>query len=110
MFGVPARFLNVETTTRTYSNLESESIDMIRYTASGDLQRFEQALSNLLPRGTWVKANLDSLLRPDTEARYRAHKIGLDANFLTIDEVRDLEDLPPLPRSDSDLDSEEGDS
>ena len=38
----------------------------------------------------------DALLRPDTLTRYQAHKIALDAGFLTIDEVRQLEHREPL--------------
>ena len=36
------------------------------------------------------------LTRGDTKERYEAYKIGLDENFLQIDEVRQMEDLEPI--------------
>jgi len=51
----------------------------------------------MFPRGTFVKANLDALLRSDTTTRYAAYGVGLDKGFLTLDEVRELENRPPLP-------------
>ena len=39
----------------------------------------------------------DALLATDTAGRYAAYKTGLDAGFLTLDEVRRKENLPALP-------------
>ena len=36
------------------------------------------------------------LTRGDTKERYEAYKIGLEKNFLQIDEVRQMEDLEPI--------------
>ena len=60
------------------------------------ISRIEQRLSEYLPRGQYAKFNLDALLRPDTKTRYDAHKIAIDAGFLTVDEVREIEDLDPM--------------
>jgi hypothetical protein len=46
--------------------------------------------------------NVDALLRPDTKSRYEAHKIALDAGFLTLDEVRELENREPLAGGEAD--------
>src|SRR5690606_14847170 len=96
MFGLPLSFLGVEQASRTYTNTEQEGLSLVKYSLRGPLARFEQALSQHLPRGTWAKANLDAFLRSDTLTRYQAHAIALQAKFLTDDEVRALEDLPPL--------------
>lgn len=96
IFGVPLSFLGVEQASRTYSNVEQEGLNLIKFSLGGHLARFEQALSLLLPRGTDAKANLDSVLRADTLARYQAHEIGIRSGFLTRDEARSLEDRPPL--------------
>ena len=50
-----------------------------------------------MARGQYVKFNRGSLLRTDLKTRYEAHEIGLRAGFLTLDEVRELEDREPLP-------------
>jgi hypothetical protein len=85
---------------RVYSNITEDTANLLRFSLGGHLARFEQALSAALPRGEWVRANLDSLLRPTTGPRYEAHRVALDAGFLTVDEVRALENMPPLTRTD----------
>jgi phage portal protein BeeE len=58
----------------------------------------ERAISGqLLPRGQAAKFNAGGLLRPTLRERYEAHRIGIEAGFLTPNEVRELEDRPPLP-------------
>jgi phage portal protein BeeE len=54
-------------------------------------------MNALVPRGQYVKFNAAALLKVDTLSRYQAHEIGLRAGFLTLDEVRELEDREPLP-------------
>ena len=66
------------------------------------IQRIEQKMTEYLPRGQYAKMNVDALLRPDTKSRYEAHKIALDAGFLTLDEVRELENREPLAETMSD--------
>lgn len=97
IFGVPLSFLGVEQSSRTYTNVEQEAVNLLKFSLAGHLARFEQTLTLQFPRGTWVKANLDAILRPDTLTRYQAHQIGLSAGFLTVDEVREIEDRPPMP-------------
>lgn len=97
IFGLPLSFLGVEQSSRTYSNTEQEAINLIKFTMAGHLARFEQTLSAAFPRRTWVKANLDAILRADTLTRYKAHQIGLTGGFLVPNEVREIEDMPPLP-------------
>jgi len=96
IFGLPVGWLGGNTNSRTYSNIEQDVINLLKFSLGGHLARFEQALSLQLPRGTVVKANLDALLRPDTLTRYQAHAVALDKRFLTVDEVRELENRPPL--------------
>lgn len=96
IFGVPLYFLGVESSNRTYSNVEQEGLNLVRYSLNGHLARFEQALAAAFPRGTYVKANLDSLLRADTKTRFETYEIALRSGALTVDEVRELEDRKPL--------------
>lgn len=98
MFGLPVGWLGGQQNSRTYSNIAQDSVNLLKFGSfGGHVGRFEQTLSLHYPRGTRVKANLDAILRPDTLTRYQAHKIGIDAGFLLKDEVRELEDRPPLP-------------
>ena len=82
----------------TYSNIEQEAINLLKFTLGAHLVRRADAYRSS-PRGTWAQANTDALLRSDTTSRYQAHEIGIRAGFLTTNEARALEDLPPLEDS-----------
>lgn len=98
IFGLPPGWLGGQQSSRVYSNVELDAINLLKFgSPAGHMARFEQTLSLQFPRGTIVKANLDALLRGDTKTRYEAHAIALSSEFLTVDEVRELEDRPPLP-------------
>lgn len=95
IFGVPLSFLGVEGGSRTYSNVEQEGLNLIKFSLAGHLARFEQALSAALP-GRRAKANLDAVLRSDTLTRYQAHEIAIRSKFLAPSEVRGIEDRRPF--------------
>lgn len=99
IFGLPGKYVLAETgQSMTYSNVVMEAMELLRFgSPAGHLARFEQALSDVFPRGTVVKADLDALLRSDTKSRYEAYAVALDpvTGFMHRDEVRELEDLPP---------------
>ena len=95
-FGVPASFLGIPGDSSTYSNVESRFIELRTYTLLNWIRRIEEALGGRFPKDTDVKIITAGLERGDTTSRYTDYKIALDAGFMTIDEVRELEDLPPL--------------
>jgi len=96
LFGVPAQMLlaSVDGNSMTYTNMEQEQMAFVRYTLSQYIVEIESAMSHLAARGTEVKINVDSLLRSDTLTRYQAHQIAIASGWMTIDEVRAIEDLP----------------
>jgi HK97 family phage portal protein len=98
MFGIPDRFLlaAVDGSSMTYSNDTSNDKQFVKYTLSAYLVAIEDAFSALLPRGQRAKFNVDAFLRMFTEDRYAQHKVAIDAGFLTVNEVRALEDLGPI--------------
>jgi len=99
ILGLPAYYLGAPNSSRTYSNVEQENLQLVRWSIQPIAERIEQAMSDLLVRGQYAKFNYDSLLRTDTLSRYQAHKIALEAGFLTVDEVREYEDLESLHES-----------
>lgn len=96
IFGLSPSWLGVSGASMTYSNIESEAINLVKFSLSGHLARFEQTFTLHMPNGTQARANLDAILRADTLTRYQAHQIGLAAGFLTVDEVRAMENRVPL--------------
>lgn len=86
----------------TYATVESNAIDFATDSIAPWTARIQAALAkdrDLFPAGpvTFPKFDLRALLRGDTKTRYDAHKVGIDAGFLTVQEARDQEDLGPLP-------------
>ena len=83
----------------TYANREQRAADFLTFGLSPYLVALEDGLSMLVPRPQRVRFNLDSVLRSDLKTRYEAHAIGIESGFLTVDEVRQIEDRPPLPET-----------
>jgi HK97 family phage portal protein len=98
LFGIPANMLmaSVDGNSMTYTNMEQEQMAFVRYTLSQYIVSIESSLSKLTTRGSMVKINVDSLLRSDTLTRYQAHKLAIESGWMTIDEVRAIEDMPTL--------------
>jgi Phage portal protein len=98
--GVDADYLAVAVSSDTYANTESRRRDLLGLSPmAGLVAAVEQRLSHssVTPQGLTVKFNMDAFLRSDTATRYEAHKVALEAGFLTVNEVREMENLPPLP-------------
>lgn len=85
----------------TYANLEQRNARKVQVTFLPWIVRLEKAFSSLLPRPRYVKFNVDALLRADTDTRYKAHAVGIQNKFMTPNEARALENLPPLPGGDA---------
>jgi phage portal protein, HK97 family len=112
IFGIPARLMltSGDGDSKTYANMEQESILFVRHTLMPYMREIEAVLSDLLPDD--VRFNVDGFLRPDTTTRYAAHKVAIEAGFLTVDEVRAIEGLNPLPKPEQpeeQKEAEEGD-
>lgn len=95
-FGVPATMLGVPGDSSTYTNIESRMIEMQQWTLLPWERRIESTLDAQFARGTSVKIRTEGLLRGDTSTRYDAYTKALAAGWLTVDEVRALEDRAPL--------------
>jgi len=104
MIGVPAYYLGAPNSSRTYSNVSEENLQLVRWSLMKYVNRIEASFTELLPRGQYAKLNVDALLRADTKARYDAHKVALDGGFLTVDEVREMENREPL-RTENDIEN-----
>ena len=90
---------DVDRTTSWGKGIEQQAIGFVTYTLTPWLVRIEQACNVLFPPGSraFMKFNVDGLLRGDQKSRYDAYAIGIQSGFRNPDEVRALEDLPPIP-------------
>ncbi|GAA2082213.1 phage portal protein [Pseudolysinimonas kribbensis] len=98
LFGVPASLMlaSTEGAPTTYQNVAQDWLGFVRFGLMEDLSEIEDALTDLLPRGQFARFNLEVLLRSDTTTRYATYKVALEAGFMTVAEVRAIENLPPL--------------
>jgi len=99
-FNVPANMLNIPGTT-TYASVEQNNLQFITHTLRPIVQKLEGAFSPLMARypggeTAFIKFNLDGLARADLQSRLSAYSTGLQAGFLTINDVRRLEDLSDI--------------
>jgi phage portal protein BeeE len=88
--------LGVAGDSQTYANVESRMIEFDRFTLLQWIRRIESTLDAQFPKGTELKVRTAGMMRADTLTRYQAYAVALDNGFLTRDEVRRLEDYPPL--------------
>lgn len=98
VFGLPVGWLGGATSSRTYSNIEQDAVNLLKFSPlAGLFARFESKFTSLIPRGQSAKANRDAILRSDTLTRYQAHTIATGGRaWLTPDEVRGTEDVAPM--------------
>jgi HK97 family phage portal protein len=98
MYGIPPELIGGTSSgsSVTYANREQRAADWLTFGLMPYLVAIEEALSSLLPPRQRVRFNVDGLLRADTASRYAAHSVGIASGFLTVDEAREIEDLPPL--------------
>jgi len=99
-FNIPPHLLGLPGT-NTYSSVEQNNIGWVTHTLRPIVQKLESAFTPLManePGGStaFIKFTLDGLLRGDAATRFSAYSTGLQAGYLTINDIRRLEDLPPV--------------
>jgi HK97 family phage portal protein len=82
-----------------YQNIEHRQSHLLRVTLMPWIVRTERLLTRLLPANQRWRFNFDGLLRADLTTRYASYAVANDIGLLTLDEMRQLEDRPPLPQT-----------
>lgn len=105
-FNVPPHLLGLPGT-NSYASVEQNNLAWVTHCLRPIIQKLENALSPLLalaPNGAdaFIKFNIDGLLRADINSRMSAYSTGLQSGFLSINDVRRLEDLRIIPNPSAD--------
>jgi HK97 family phage portal protein len=101
LYGIPPQMIgDTEKYTSWGTGIEQQSIGFVTYTLRPWLTCIESVLSNLLPRGQYAQFNVGALLRGDQKARYEAYLQARNAGWMNVNEIRELEDRPPVPNGD----------
>ena len=97
VYGVPPdRVGGTRGDSLTYNTVEQGVLQVIEALRPW-MVRAEHAFFPLLPQNRYVRFDSDALLKTDLEARTRIYNIQRNIGLRTLDEIRDLEDLEPLP-------------
>jgi HK97 family phage portal protein len=80
----------------TYATQEQDQI-RLALTTQKWCTRLEHAFFGLLPERQYVRFNVDAMIRTDIKTRHEVFKIDREIGMKSIDELRQLDDLEPLP-------------
>ena len=86
----------------TFSNIEHQSLEYVKYTLAPWICRFEQSMARvlLLPdekKDYTIKFNVDGLLRGDYQSRMQGYAIGRQNGWMSANDIRQLESLDLIP-------------
>jgi len=95
IFRVPMFMLGVTTPGAvSYASVEQQMLFFSQHTIQPYVQKLETAFSRLLQnQQTFVRFNLSSLVRADLDTRTKAYSSALLAGYMSVNDVRALEDM-----------------
>lgn len=88
----------------TFSNIEHQSIEFVQHTIRPWIVRWEQEISKSLLSEEertlyFAKFNVDGLLRGDYKSRMEGYAVGRQNGWLSINDIRKLEDMPLVDKN-----------
>ena len=86
----------------TFSNIEQQSLEFVKYTLNPWCVRWEQAMNQqlVLPSErsqVFTKFNVDGLLRGDYESRMNGYATARQNGWMSANDIRELENLDRIP-------------
>ena len=104
MFRVTTKKIGSESgSSLTYSTVEGNSRAFLQDTLNPWLVRLEEVHDSLLTKPAYAKCNRNAALAIDISARYNAHQMAIRTGFMSVNEARAIEDLPPVDGGDDTL-------
>ncbi|AME02672.1 phage portal protein [Selenomonas sp. oral taxon 136] len=85
----------------SFSNIEQQSLEFVKYTLNPWVVRWEQSLQKALltekeRKDYFIRFNVDGLLRGDYKSRMEGYAIGRQNGWLSANDIRSLEDMNPI--------------
>lgn len=86
----------------SFSNIEQQSLEFVKYTLDPWVIRWEQSLQRalLLPGEKteyFIKLNVDGLLRGDYASRMTGYATARQNGWMSANDIREMEDMNPIP-------------
>ena len=87
----------------SFSNIEQQSLEFVKYTLDPWVVRWEQTMQRLLftseeKKRYFIKFNVDGLLRGDYQSRMNGYATGRQNGWLSANDIRELENLDRIPK------------
>ena len=97
-FRIPPHLMGQQDRTSSYgTGVEQMELNFVINTLRAYLTKIEAYWTRLLPGNLEARFDLTSRLRGDQGQRYTAYAMAVNNGWLSTDEIRAREDLPPLP-------------
>ena len=89
----------------SFSNIEQQSLEFVKYTLDPWVVRWEQSLMRSLlsadeKKTFFVKFNLEGLLRGDYQSRMNGYAVARQNGWMSANDIRELENLDRIPAED----------
>ncbi|MCX4373668.1 MAG: phage portal protein, partial [Dysosmobacter sp.] len=86
----------------SFSNIEQQSLEFVKYTLDPWVSRWEQAMARSLltpdeKKKYFMKFNVDGLLRGDYQSRMNGYAVGRQNGWMSANDIRELENLDRIP-------------
>ena len=100
-YGVPPHMI-ASMEAATFSNIEHQGIEFVTYSLRPWLVRWEQEIRRKLFSNDvyFSEFQVDGLLRGDAKTRYDGYRIARETGWLSVNEIRALENLEPVDGGD----------
>ena len=87
----------------SFSNIEQQSLEFVKYTLDPWVIRWEQSLQRALflpqeKQEYFIKLNVDGLLRGDYQSRMNGYSVGRQNGWLSANDIREMEDMNLIPK------------
>lgn len=101
IFRIPPHMLG-DLSKATFSNIEEQSLEYVKYTLTPWICRWEASLTDALltreeQRKYEIRFNVDGLLRGDYKSRMEGYAVGINNGFMCPNDVRRLEGFDLIP-------------
>lgn len=86
----------------SFSNIEQQSLEFVKYTLEPWLMRWEQAMGRRLftegeKESYFIRFNVEGLLRGDYESRMNGYAVARQNGWMSANDIRGLENLDRIP-------------
>ena len=86
----------------SFSNIEQQSLEFVKYTLDPWVSRWEQSISRSLlaaeeKKQYFARLNVEGLLRGDYQSRMEGYAVGRQNGWMSANDIRELENLDRIP-------------